>query len=128
MFDQQANDVCGGAIANPKPYHFRRRAMEQAQSVKVAVLCDQKTAVLQRHVPDVWIWCTTTIEEPYVKGGGKYVNKQWHQTLRQLFVEEQSHGSDRDGDGSALPFGRIGQASADVVLGQLWKIRQQIRL
>ena len=100
--------------------------MEQTQSMEVAILCDEDAAVFTCHFPYVCIGSTTTIEETNVQSARKDVDQLSNQHLRQLFVEEQPHGSGRDGDCSALALCRIGQASANVVLGQLGEIGQQI--
>ena len=65
--------------------------MEQAQSMKIAVLCDQDATVRPRQLPYIWIGSATTIEEADVKGVRKHVDQLANQNLRQLFVEEQSH-------------------------------------
>lgn len=65
--------------------------MEQAQSMKIAVLCDQDATVRPRQLPYIWIGSATTTEEADVKGVRKHVDQLANQNLRQLFVEEQLH-------------------------------------
>ena len=65
--------------------------MEQAQSMKIAVLCDQDATVRPRQLPYIWIGSATTIEEADVKGVRNHVDHSSYQILRLLFVEEQFH-------------------------------------
>ena len=65
--------------------------MEQAQSMKIAVLCDQDATVRPRQLPNIWIGSAATIEETDVQGVRKHVDQLANQNLRQLFAEEQSH-------------------------------------
>lgn len=54
-----------------------------------------------------------------MKGARKHDNQLLSQGLRQLFVEQQTHGSGRDADRSALALGRASQAPANVIWSEL---------
>lgn len=81
-----------------------------------------------RQLPHVRVGRTAAIKQPHMKRARKHIGKLPDQGLRQLFVEEQSHGSGRDADRAALALGRVGQARTNVVLGQLGEIGQQLGL
>ena len=128
MRGQQSSNVSRGTVPGSKPHHLGRRSVEKAQAVKIAVLRDQDTTVFTRQVPHVRIGSTAAIEQPNMERRRKHVDQLPNQDLRQLFVEEQTHGSGRDADRSALALSRVGQARANVILSELGEIGQQFSL
>ena len=102
--------------------------MQQMRVHEVTVLRHQDAPVFTCQCPHVRIGSTSAIEDPYMQRARKHVAQPSNQSLRQLFVEEQTHGSGRDGDSSALALGRIGQARANVILSELGEVRQQFGL
>jgi hypothetical protein len=128
MRGEQSSDVSRATVPGSKPHHLGWCAAEKAEPVKISVFRDQDTAVFTRHLPHVRIGRTAAIEQPNVEGAWKHVDQLPNQHLRQLFVEEQTHGSDRDADCSALALGGIGQARANVILRELGEVGQQFSL
>ena len=128
MSREESSNLRRRAVSNPKPDHLGRRAVEKAQPVKVSVLRDQDAAMLTCQFPYVRIGCTTAIKQPHMECARKDIDQLSNQDLRQLFVEEQSHGSGRNANRPALALGRVGQARADVIVGELGEIGQQFGL
>ena len=91
MRGEQSTDVRRGTVPYAKPHHFRWRAVQKTQSVKISVLRDQDTAVFTRQFPHVRIGSTAAIEQPHMKSARKHGAQLPNQDLRQLFVEEQTH-------------------------------------
>ena len=125
---QQTNDIRRGGVTGSKPKYLWRRAAQQAHSMKIGVLRDENAVVLARQFPHVRVGCAAAIKQPYMECARKEIDELPNQGLRQLFVEEQPHGSGRDANRTALALSRVGQACANVVLGQLGKIGQQLGL
>ena len=128
MHGQESSAVGRGAVPDAKPDHLGRCTVEKTQSVKIAVLRDQDAAVFTCQFPHVRIACASTMKQPYMECARKHVPQLPNHGLRQLFVEQQPHGSGRDADRSALALGRVGQARANVILSELGKVGQQFGL
>ena len=90
--------------------------------MKVFVLGHQETALIASELPDQRVSRAAGSEEANVERIGKDVGQQGHQLFRQLFVEEQAHGSSRTAERPTLPFGSVGQARPDVVARQLREV------
>ena len=102
--------------------------MEKTEAVKVSVFGYEDAAVLACQFPHVRVSSASAGKQPHMKSVGKDVVQLPNQGFRELFVEEQTHGSSRDADCSALTLGRVGQTRANVILRELWEIGQQFGL
>ena len=61
---QQSGDIFGAAVSKANPYDLRGRTKEDAEAVKVFILCHQQTPAIEGELPHCRVHCPTRTELP----------------------------------------------------------------
>jgi hypothetical protein len=115
---EQLRNFAGRTVSEPKPDYLRRRAAQDTQAMEVLVFRHKYASLFLSHFPDDRVAGTLAAERSNVESTWKQIGQKRDQLFRELFVEEQAHGSRSwNADCSALSFRRIREARANVVAG-----------
>jgi hypothetical protein len=126
---EQLRNLAGRTVSEAKPDYLRRRAAEDTQAVEVLVFRHKCASVLPSHFPDDRVGGTLAAERSNVERTWEQIGQKRDQVFRELFVEKQAHGSGGwKADRPTLSFGRVREARANVVAGQLRKVAQNLIL
>lgn len=89
---KETPDVDGAAVAEPDPDDLGRRALQNAEPVKVLVLRDQYGPEVNGALPHDVVSRTAEAKQADVDPIRGQIPDVLHEGFRQLLVEEQPHG------------------------------------